>query len=46
MTDSLAVPGAVLSHDVTGTGPLLLLIPGGAMDSAPFTGLASALSGR
>lgn len=46
MTDSLAVPGAVLSHDVTGTGPLLLLIPGGAMDSTPFTGLAAALSDR
>jgi pimeloyl-ACP methyl ester carboxylesterase len=39
-------PGATLSYDVAGSGPLLLLIPGGAMDSQPFTGLQAALSDR
>ncbi|MEJ8279292.1 alpha/beta hydrolase [Pseudonocardia spirodelae] len=43
---TLQVPGATLSHDVVGTGPLLLLVPGGAMDSAPFAGLAAALADR
>lgn len=42
----LDVPGATLSHDVTGSGPLLLLVPGGAMDSEPFTGLAAELADR
>lgn len=39
-------PGATLSYDVVGSGPLLLLIPGGAMDSQPFAGLQAALSDR
>lgn len=39
-------PGASLSYDVAGSGPLLLLIPGGAMDSAPFAGLQAALADR
>lgn len=38
--------GANLSYDVAGSGPLLLLIPGGAMDSGPFAGLQDALSDR
>jgi pimeloyl-ACP methyl ester carboxylesterase len=48
MTDmtSLTVPGATLSYDVAGSGPLLLLIPGGAMPSDAFAGLQAALSDR
>jgi pimeloyl-ACP methyl ester carboxylesterase len=43
---TLDVPGASLSYDVAGSGPLLVLIPGGAMDSQPFAGLQAALSDR
>jgi len=42
----LDVPGARLSYDVTGSGPLLLLIPGGAMPSDAFAGLQAALADR
>ncbi|MGI5129467.1 alpha/beta fold hydrolase [Pseudonocardia sp. CA-107938] len=42
----LDVPGARLSYDVAGAGPLLLLIPGGAMPGAAFTGLQAALADR
>ncbi|WP_410565912.1 alpha/beta fold hydrolase [Amycolatopsis sp. cmx-4-61] len=34
---TLAVPGATLTYDVDGRGPVLLLIPGGPADSAVFT---------
>lgn len=46
MDRTLDVPGATLSHDVAGSGPLLLLVPGGAMDAEPFTGLQAALAAR
>jgi pimeloyl-ACP methyl ester carboxylesterase len=36
-THTLAVPGARITYDVIGTGPVLLLIPGGAADSTMFT---------
>ncbi|MFC9257579.1 alpha/beta fold hydrolase [Amycolatopsis thailandensis] len=42
---TLDVPGARLHHTVTGSGPALLCIPGGASDSgvfAPITGLLGA----
>ncbi len=42
----LSVPGADLSYDVAGSGPLLLLIPGGAMPSEAFIGLQAALADR
>jgi pimeloyl-ACP methyl ester carboxylesterase len=42
----LEVPGATLSYDAAGSGPLLLLIPGGAMDSGPFAGLQAELADR
>lgn len=42
----LEVPGATLSYDVAGAGPLLLLIPGGAMDSGPFAGVQAELADR
>ncbi|MGW5723047.1 alpha/beta fold hydrolase [Amycolatopsis sp. NPDC003865] len=34
---TLAVPGATLTYDVTGRGPVLLLVPGGPADAAVFT---------
>ncbi|MDQ0791838.1 pimeloyl-ACP methyl ester carboxylesterase [Streptomyces sp. B1I3] len=40
---SLRVNGATLHYEVRGQGPLLLLIPGGAGDSASFDGIAGAL---
>lgn len=43
---TLDVPGATLSYDTAGSGPLLLLVPGGAMDSQPFAGLQAALADR
>lgn len=38
-THTLRVPGATLRYDVGGSGPVLLLIPGGAADSALFGGV-------
>jgi pimeloyl-ACP methyl ester carboxylesterase len=34
---TLAVPGATLTYDVTGRGPVLLLVPGGPADAGVFT---------
>jgi pimeloyl-ACP methyl ester carboxylesterase len=34
---TLAVPGATLTYDVAGHGPVLLLVPGGPADAAVFT---------
>lgn len=44
----LSVPGADLYYDVAGpgSGPVLLLIPGGAMPSEAFAGLQAALADR
>ena len=39
-TTGLDVPGARLHYCVHGSGPLLLMLPGGAGDSAMFAGLA------
>lgn len=44
--DTLRVPGARIHYEVRGTGPLLLLIPGGNSDAAVFEGLAAALAAR
>ncbi|RFU85594.1 alpha/beta hydrolase [Streptomyces triticagri] len=41
---SLRVDGATLHHEVRGSGPLLLLIPGGAGDSASYDGIADDLA--
>ncbi|WP_325065127.1 alpha/beta fold hydrolase [Streptomyces apocyni] len=46
ITDSLRVPGATLRYEVRGTGPLLLLIPGGSGDSGAFDHLGAALADR
>ncbi|MEU5188066.1 alpha/beta hydrolase [Streptomyces klenkii] len=43
---ALAVPGARLYFEVRGTGPLLLLIPGGASDAEVFRDLADELAAR
>lgn len=40
----LAVPGAELYYEVAGSGPLLLLVPGGNGDAMPYAGLLRLLS--
>jgi pimeloyl-ACP methyl ester carboxylesterase len=42
--DTLDVPGARLRYRVVGTGPVLLLIPGGPADAAAFAGIAPLLA--
>jgi pimeloyl-ACP methyl ester carboxylesterase len=44
--DTLKVPGAVLYHEVRGTGPVLLAIPGGPTDAGVFTEMAGLLQDR
>ncbi len=39
------VPGASLYHEVAGSGPVLLLIPGGAADAGDFARIIAPLSG-
>ncbi|MFI9632745.1 alpha/beta fold hydrolase [Nocardia sp. NPDC051929] len=43
---TLAVPGATLYYEIRGTGPLLLLIPGGNGDAASFDAVAERLADR
>lgn len=40
----LAVPGAELYYETAGSGPLILLIPGGNGDAMPYAGLVRLLS--
>jgi pimeloyl-ACP methyl ester carboxylesterase len=42
---TLEVPGAHLHYSVRGSGPVLLLIPGGAMDGGVFAGMLQLLTG-
>ena len=42
----LEVPGARLRYEVSGAGPVLLLIPGAAADAAAFAGIARWLRDR
>jgi pimeloyl-ACP methyl ester carboxylesterase len=42
----LNVPGGRLYHEVRGTGPVLLMIPGGPTDAGIFGGLAACLMER
>jgi pimeloyl-ACP methyl ester carboxylesterase len=44
-TDRLKVTGATLHYEVRGTGPVLLLIPGGPADAGAFGPIAEELSG-
>ncbi|MFX0577181.1 alpha/beta fold hydrolase [Nocardia nepalensis] len=43
---TLAVPGATLYYEIRGTGPLLLLIPGGNGDAGSFDQIAELLADR
>lgn len=45
-TGMLSVRGATLYHEIRGTGPTLLLIPGGPMDAAGFAEIAERLADR
>ena len=44
--DTLTVPGAHLAYEITGSGPLLLLIPGASGTGASFRPLVPHLSAR
>jgi pimeloyl-ACP methyl ester carboxylesterase len=43
---TLKVPGATLHYEVRGSGPVLLMIPGGPMDAGGFGPLADRLADR
>lgn len=43
---TLSVPGAEIYYEVTGSGPTLLIIPGGPQDAGVFADLAGRLSDR
>ncbi|MGW5193746.1 alpha/beta fold hydrolase [Kribbella sp. NPDC004138] len=42
--NKLAVPGATLHYEVTGSGPVLLLIAGGGTDAGVFSGMVGQLA--
>ena len=44
--EHLKVPGASLYYEVSGSGPVLLMMPGGPMDATAFAGIAPRLSDR
>lgn len=44
--NTFGVPGAGLYYELCGSGPVLLLIPGGNGDAVPFESAADALAGR
>jgi pimeloyl-ACP methyl ester carboxylesterase len=43
-TETLPVPGASLYYEVRGSGPVLLMIPGGPMDASGFSQIAERLA--
>ncbi|WP_432589978.1 alpha/beta hydrolase [Streptomyces sp. HD1123-B1] len=45
-TGTLRVPGATLHHEVRGSGPVLLLIPGGSADAALFDAVTPVFTDR
>lgn len=45
-SSTLKVPGAKIYYEVQGTGPLLLIIPGGAQDAGVFADLSRHLADR
>ncbi|MYW06322.1 alpha/beta hydrolase [Streptomyces sp. SID3343] len=45
-TGTLEVPGATLRYEKRGSGPVLLLIPGGAADAGLYEGMAADLAAR
>jgi len=46
ITRTLRVPGAEIAYDVAGTGPALLLVPGGPADATGFAAIRPHLTGR
>jgi pimeloyl-ACP methyl ester carboxylesterase len=46
LTGTLTVPGATLHYEKHGSGPVLLLIPGGAADAGLYAGMAADLATR
>jgi pimeloyl-ACP methyl ester carboxylesterase len=44
--NTLEVPGATLYYETRGSGPVLLMIPGGPMDAGGFAALADRLADR
>lgn len=44
--DTLQVPGAVLYHEIRGSGPVLLMIPGGPTDADVFAPIVPLLADR
>lgn len=42
----LKVPGASIHHEIWGTGPLLVIIPGGPQDAGVFADMARSLADR
>jgi pimeloyl-ACP methyl ester carboxylesterase len=46
VSQTLKVPGAQIYYEVYGSGPILLMIPGGPADAGVFTSLARSLSDR
>ena len=45
-TATMKVPGATLYYEVTGSGPLLLIVPGAPADAGGFAALADQLADR
>ncbi|MGW5682127.1 alpha/beta fold hydrolase [Nonomuraea sp. NPDC003754] len=45
-TETLQVPGAQLYYEVQGSGPILLMIPGGPADAGIFSAIAAPLADR
>jgi pimeloyl-ACP methyl ester carboxylesterase len=45
-SQTLKVPGAQIYYEVYGSGPVLLMIPGGPADAGAFTALARSLADR
>jgi pimeloyl-ACP methyl ester carboxylesterase len=45
-SDTVTVPGATLYYEIRGSGPVLLMIPGGPMDAGGFAPLAERLADR
>ena len=45
-SQTLKVPGAQIYYEIYGSGPVLLMIPGGPADAAAFTALARCLADR
>jgi pimeloyl-ACP methyl ester carboxylesterase len=45
-SQTLKVPGATLHYEVRGSGPILLLIPGGNGDAGPYAPLAGLMADR